>query len=262
MKAISCRGLSVAYDGLPAVDGVDLDIEGGEWVGIIGPNGAGKTTILRALTGQQAAGGAIELGGLDLAGLRRRQVAAMVAVVPQTPVIPDGMTVFDYVLLGRTPYISYWGVESAEDADRVLGALDDLELVSFAGRTLGSLSGGERQRAILARALAQDASVLILDEPTTGLDLGHQQHVLELVDDLRRSRGLAVLSAIHDLTLAARYADRLMLIAAGVVASEGPPRNVLTPARIERYFGAAVRVIDEGDGIVAVVPEQRRTAGT
>ncbi len=120
------------------------------------------------------------------------------------------------------------------------------------------MSGGERQRAVLARALAQDAAVLVLDEPTTGLDLGHQQQVLELVDTLRRTRGLAVLSAIHDLTMAAQFADRLVLLASGTIAAEGAPAEVLTRHRIERHFGAAVRVVQDAEGVLAVVPRQRR----
>ena len=253
MKAINCRGLSVSYNGSPIITDVDLDLDSGEWIGIVGPNGAGKSTILRALTGQLVARGLIELRGLELGRLRRREIAAVVAVVPQRTVIPNGVSVFDYVLLGRTPYIPYWGVESAEDLDRVRQALVDLELVEFSNRMLSSLSGGERQRAILARALAQDAQVLILDEPTTGLDLGHQQRVLALVDDLRRSRGLAVLSAVHDLTLAARYVDRLVLLAGGAVVAEGVPRDVLTPDRIEQHFGATVRIFDDG-GLITIVP--------
>ena len=136
-------------------------------------------------------------------------------MVPQNPVIPDGMTVLDYVLLGRTPYISAWGTESGRDL-RVAGrVLAELDLESMADRVLQSLSGGELQRVVLARALAQEAPVLLLDEPTTALDVGHQQQVLELVDQLRATRSIAVLAAMHDLTLAAQYADRLMLLVDG-----------------------------------------------
>ena len=257
--SIRCEGVVAAYNGAPVLDGVDVSVAAGEWLALIGPNGAGKTTLLRVITGQVAASGLIEIQGDPLGSLRRKQVAATVAVVPQIPVIPPGMTVFDYVMLGRTPYISYWGSESTADVERVRRVIRDLELESFGARPLAALSGGERQRVVLARALAQDATVLVLDEPTTGLDLGHQQHVLELVDELRHSRGLAVISAIHDLTMAAQFADRLVLLAAGTVAAEGAPDEVLTRRRIERHFGAAVRVIEDDDGVVAVVLEQRRT---
>jgi iron complex transport system ATP-binding protein len=256
--AIRCEAVTAAYNGVRVLDGVGLEVGVGEWLAVVGPNGAGKTTLLRVLTGQLAAGGTIEVGGAELSRLKRRQVAAMVAVVPQTPVVPIGMRVFDYVLLGRTPYIPYWGSERGEDIERVRVVLRDLDLEAFADRPLSALSGGERQRVILARALAQDAAILVLDEPTTGLDLGHQHHVLELVDELRRDRGLAVVSALHDLTLAARYADRVALLAGGTVVCSGAPREVLDPARIESIFGVAVRILGGADGDVAVVPAPRR----
>ena len=262
--AIRCEGVVAAYNGTPVLRGVDVSVAAGEWVAVIGPNGAGKTTLLAALTGLVASSGEIEIQGERLGALRRRKIAATVAVVPQDPVIPAGMKVFDYVMLGRTPYISYWGSETAADVERVRRVIGDLDLDAFGGRPLGALSGGERQRVVLARALAQDASVLVLDEPTTGLDLGHQQQVLVLVDGLRRSRDLAVISAIHDLTMAARFADRLVLLAAGRVVAEGTPFEVLERERIERHFDASVRVITDAGGVVAVVPELRpdRPGGT
>ncbi len=155
-------------------------------------------------------------------------------MVPQNPVIPDGMTVLDYVLLGRTPYIPFWGTESGSDL-RVAGrVLAELDLGSMTDRVLQSLSGGELQRVVLARALAQEAPVLLLDEPTTALDIGHQQQVLELVDQLRATRSIAVLAAMHDLTLAAQYADRLVLLVDGRTAAAGPAEVVLTSALLRR----------------------------
>ncbi len=252
--AVHCRGVAAGYNGVSVLDGVDLDVAPGEWVAIIGPNGAGKTTLLRAVTGLVAATGTVELRGRAVSSLRRRELAAVAALVPQTPVIPEGMTVLDYVLLGRTPYIPYWRSETVGDVDRVRQVLEDLDLAGFAGRVMGSMSGGERQRAILARALAQDAAVLVLDEPTTGLDLGHQQQVLELVDSMRRRHGLAVLSALHDLTLAAQFSDKVVLLAGGTVVATGPPGRVLTPQRLAAEFGSDVRVQHFGDGTMAIVP--------
>lgn len=253
MTGVVCRGVTARYNGTPVLNGVDLTVEPGEWVVVVGPNGAGKTTLLRALAGVIPSGGDIALGDRNLTDLRRREIAARVAVVPQTPVVPEGMSVFDYVMLGRTPYIPYWGMEGPADRNRVGQVLDRLDLASFAGRRVSALSGGERQRAVLARALAQDASILLLDEPTTALDLGHQQQVLELVDGLRRESQLVVISTLHDLTFAAQFGDRVVLLSGGSVVAEGPPKQVLQVEVVSRYFGATVDVVDGPDGL-AIVP--------
>jgi iron complex transport system ATP-binding protein len=256
MIGVRCRGVTARYNGTPVLAGIDLDVAAGEWLVIVGPNGAGKTTLLRALAGVIPAGGDIVLGDRRLGDMRRREVAARVAVVPQTPVVPDGVTVFDYVMLGRTPYIPYWGMEGPSDRDRVTSVLARLDLEEFARRPVSSLSGGERQRAVLARALAQDASILLLDEPTTALDLGHQQQVLELVDGLRHEVGLAVISTMHDLTFAAQFGDRVLLLVGGGVAAEGSPERVLRAEVISHHFGATVEVIEGRDGPV-VLPVRR-----
>src|SRR5207253_4133756 len=162
----------------------------------------------------------------------------------------------EYVLLGRTPHISYLGGESTRDRRVAAAAIERLELDPLAHRLLSTRSGGERQRAVLARALAQEASVLLLDEPTSALDVGHQQQVLELVDALRREHGLAVLSAMHELTLAGQYADRIVLLAAGRIAATGSPREVLTEQALGALYEARVRVIEDG-GQFVVVPVRR-----
>jgi iron complex transport system ATP-binding protein len=180
----------------------------------------------------------------------------VVAFVPQTPVIPIGIGVFDYVLLGRTPHISYLGTESAADLEAAAEALEFLDLGRFSSRALESLSGGELQRVLLARAIAQQAPVVLLDEPNTSLDIGHQQDVLDLIDRLRRQRGLTVVSTMHDLTLAGLYAHRLVLLDHGRIVADGDASVVLTEAHLERYYGARVRVIQEGAGFV-VVPQRR-----
>jgi iron complex transport system ATP-binding protein len=163
------------------------------------------------------------------------------------------MTVADYVLLGRTPYIAYLGTEGRHDLEVSARVIDRLQLSAFKERPLGSLSGGEVQRVLLARALAQEAPVLLLDEPTAALDVGHQQHVLELVDELRHEHYLTVLSAMHDLTLAGQFADELLLLDAGRAVAAGPAREVLTEATIRRHYGASVRILEEPDGGVAVL---------
>jgi len=249
---IRAEDVSVILDGHRVVDGVSLDVSEGEWVTLVGANGAGKTTFLRAVCGLVRAAGRVLVGGDEVARLRRRELARRLAVVPQAPVVPHGMSVSEYVLLGRSPYVSYAGRESRRDLAVARAALQRLDLTGFAERELASLSGGERQRAILARALAQEARVLVLDEPTTALDAGRQQQVLELVDDLRVEHGLTVLSAMHDLTLAGQYAERVVLLARGRVAAEGDPAEVLTAETIAEHYGALVR-IHEG----AVIPVRR-----
>jgi iron complex transport system ATP-binding protein len=251
---IRLRGLTVRYGATLAVDAVDLDVADGEWVCLIGPNGAGKSTVLRAITGLVDHSGELLVDGRPLAGASPRTLARLVAYVPQQPVLPGDMTVADYVLLGRTAHIPYFGSERRVDREVCGGLLARLEMDGLAGRLLVTLSGGEAQRIVLARALAQEAPVLLLDEPTSALDLGHQLQALELVDELRRERRLTVLSAMHDLTLAGQFAERLALLQAGRLVVAGRPVDVLRPAAISEHYGAAVEVIIGSAGNVVVVP--------
>jgi iron complex transport system ATP-binding protein len=245
---IELRDVTVRFGTVDAVRDVSLTVESGEWIALIGPNGAGKTSMLRAMCRLVAFRGEIELDGQSVRRLSRRELARVIAFVPQTPVTPHELTVAEYVLLGRTPYLAYLGDESRTDRLAAQRALDRLELLSFADRPLGSLSGGELQRAVLARALAQEAPILMLDEPTTALDLGRQQQALELIDSLRTD-GLTVVSTMHDLTLAGQYAARLLLLDRGVVVSEGTPEEVLSVANLSAHYDARVRVVQDEDGI-------------
>ena len=254
MTAIELRGVSVALEGRPVLRDLTLAVPGGARFGLIGPNGSGKTTLLRAIAGLVGHRGEVLVGGDHLRALPRRELARRIALVPQNPVIPPGTTVTDYVLMGRTPYIPYFATESRRDLAIVASVLDHLDLAALAARRLDSLSGGERQRAVLARALAQQAPVLLLDEPTTGLDVGHQQQVLELVDTLRGDLDLTVVSAMHDLTVAGQFADHLVLLDGGRVAAAGPARAVLTERVISQHYGASVRVLEDPDGGVVVIP--------
>jgi iron complex transport system ATP-binding protein len=237
--------------------GVDLVVAPGEWVTVIGPNGAGKSTLLRAIGGALGHRGTVTIDGTATTELPRRRRAQLVATVAQQPVVPPGMRVFDYVLLGRTPYIAPLGRESAQDLSIVELTLGQLDLTGFANRALATLSGGEQQRVFLARALAQGAPLLLLDEPTSALDIGHQQEVLELVDGLRRERGLTVLATMHDLSVAGEYADRLVLLAQGRVAAAGTPAEVLTEELLATHYKARVLVIAGEFGPV-VVPVRLR----
>ena len=239
---ISVRSLDVALGGRPVLTGVSLDVAAGSWLAVIGPNGAGKSTLLRAMAGLLPYRGEIVVGDRRLRSLRPRERARMIAYAPQTPVLPADMTVADYALLGRSPYIAHLGRESRHDRAVAGAALERLDLDGLAARRLGELSGGERQRVVLSRALAQQTPVLLLDEPTTALDLGHQQQALELADRLRLSEGLTVVSTLHDLSLAAQYADRMVLLAGGRVAVSGDPADVLTAAAVAAHFGARVQV--------------------
>jgi iron complex transport system ATP-binding protein len=257
MTAITVERVSVAYNGTPVVREVTLTVATGTWIALIGPNGAGKTTLLRAIASLLPHEGDIRLDGEPVSSLTRRRLSQLVAFVPQRPVLPEGMSVAEYALLGRTPYISYLGSETRHDRQVVGRLLGRLDLMDLADRPLGSLSGGEVQRAVLARALAQDAPVLLLDEPTAALDVGHQQHVLELIDELRAEHRLTVVSALHDLTLAGQFTDRLSMLAAGRVVAEGTAAEVLTESTIRTHYGASVRVEPGPGGTVSVIPVRR-----
>ena len=253
MSAIGLDRVTVTLGGRPVVRDVEAVVERGEWVALIGPNGAGKTTLLRAIAGLVRHDGEVSLLGRAAASLDRRERARAVAGVPQAPETPPWLTVAEYVLMGRTPHLGPLARESADDRDVAARALELLELEALAERPLGTLSGGERQRAVVARAIAQEASIVLLDEPTAALDIGHQQHALELLDGLRAHEGLTLVAAMHDLTLAAQYADRVLLLADGRIVAEGAPAEVLTEDALAEHYGASVRVVTVDDRL-AVLP--------
>jgi cobalamin transport system ATP-binding protein len=255
--ALEIERVSVSFGRTRAVQEVSTALEPGEWVALIGPNGAGKTSLLRALCRLVAFTGTIRLAGRDVRTARRRELARLVALVPQIPERPPALTVAEYVLLGRTPHLGYFANERRSDRLAAERALERLELLHFADRRLGSLSGGELQRAVLARALAQQAQILLLDEPTSALDLGRQQQVLALVDSLR-SEGhvMTVVSTMHDLTLAGQYADRLLLLDRGRVVADGSAAEVLSAPNVSAYYGADVRIVHDDDGVY-VLPVRR-----
>ncbi|WP_419918386.1 ABC transporter ATP-binding protein [Candidatus Poriferisocius sp.] len=251
--ALSCRGIRVSYHRSEVVCGVDLDLLAGEWLGLIGPNGAGKSTLLRSMAGLTACRGTVSLqGGRGLS-------AAGVALVPQSPVLPRGMTVAEYVLLGRTAHLGWLARDSQADRRVVSSVLHRLSLWHFADRLVSTLSGGEAQQVVVARALAQKAPVLLLDEPTSALDMGHQVSVLELVDDLRRTEGLSVVAAMHDLSTAARFADRLALIHEGRIVTQGTPDVVLESDLLSAIYATPLEVHDIGGELVVLPLPRRRT---
>src|SRR5580658_9603854 len=251
--------VSVVLGGATALSGVSARVERGGWLGVIGPNGAGKSTLVRAVTGLLPYEGEIRIAGDAYAKSAQRRRARSVAYVPQRPVLPRSMSVTDYVLLGRSAHHAYLGAETARDRRVAATVLERLELSAFAKRLLGELSGGESQRVVLARALVQEAPVLVMDEPTTSLDLGHSQLVLELTDELRRERGLCVLCAIHDLTLAAQYSEHLLVLCGGRPVLSGRPGDLLTEGNVNRFFSADVEVLAGLCG-PAVSPVRRSVA--
>lgn len=257
--ALSCRDLHVSRDRTPVLHGIDLSVPTGSWVSLVGPNGSGKTTLLFALAGLIPASGRVEVDGFAPRRAGRRRIARTVAMMPQRPVVPEGVTARELIGLGRTPHIARFGTEGARDHEIVDRVIDRLDLHDLAARTATTLSGGELQRVVLARSLAQEPRVLLLDEPTSALDIGHQQQVLDLVDSMRRESGLTVVAAMHDLTSAAHYGERLVLLDAGRVVADGRPEEVLTAERVAQVYGARVEVLSRPDG-PAVLP--LRGAGT
>ncbi len=254
---VELESLCVRYDSTTALRDVSDVVAPGEWLGVIGANGAGKSTLLRALAHLVPYEGVVRIDGTNAKPLSRRHFARLVAFVPQKPELPQQMRAIDYVVLGRTPHLGYFGVDGEHDRARCASLLERLGLGAKAERTLATLSGGELQRLVLARALAQEAPVLLLDEPTSALDLGRRVEALELVDELRHERGLTVISALHDLTLAAQFATRLLLLHEGSVVATGGQAEVLDETALGHYFGARVRVLRSSDGELVVIPRRQ-----
>jgi iron complex transport system ATP-binding protein len=246
--------VSAGYGGKPVVAGISVTVPAGRWLAVIGPNGAGKSTLLKAVAGLVERTGEVWLDDRDVGRLSNRRRARAIGYAPQHPELPPDLTVTDYVLLGRTPYLRPLANEGAADLAVVDEVLARLDLTALAGRRLHALSGGERQRAVLARTLAQRTGLLLLDEPTSGLDIGHAQASLELLDRLRTEDGTTVVSTLHDLTLAGQYADDLLLLDGGEAVAGGPPAEVLTASLLERHYGAEVEVLTTSGGQLVVAP--------
>jgi iron complex transport system ATP-binding protein len=257
---LAADGLTFHYGPRPVLHEVGVTVARGELVGVIGPNGSGKTTLVRVLSGvRRPAAGTVRLDGTPLAQLGRRELARRVAVMPQDPTLEFPFTALEVVLMGRAPHQAPLALPRAADLAIARAALARLDVGDAEARPLDQLSGGERQRVLLARALAQEPDVLLLDEPTTHLDLRHQTGIYAVVDALRRERGLAVVSVLHDLNLAALYCDRLVLLAGGRVMRDGAPADVLVPEVLAAAYGTPVDVgRSEATGAIVVLPVPRR----
>jgi ABC-type cobalamin/Fe3+-siderophores transport system ATPase subunit len=261
-KYVEARGVDAAYptsDGL-VLQNLDLAVQEGEIVALVGPNGSGKSTLLRAL-GRilKPRGGTVLLEGHSLASLPTREVAQRLALLPQGPTLSDDLTVHELVWMGRSPHQGWLGLPNAGDKDAVDWAARETSIETLLQRNVSSLSGGERQRVWLAMALAQQPRLLLLDEPTTFLDLSHQLELLELVRYLNAEHGLTVVMVLHDLNQAARYAHRVVVLHEGAVQAEGTPQAVLTPATLRAVFGIEGEVIEGPSGVGMVIVPVKRT---
>ena len=244
-NVLDATDLRVQLGGESVLGGVSLSVGRGEFVGLVGPNGAGKTTLLHTLNGTRSPdAGTVRVDGEPVGTQSSREVARQIATVPQETTLSFSFSVADVVEMGRTPYVSRFGTTTPADHEAVERAMAAAEVAEFADRSVQSLSGGERQRVLLARALAQETETLLLDEPTASLDINHQVRTLELVADAVAD-GRAVVAAIHDLDLAARYCDRLLLLADGGIRAAGEPASVLASDALQTAFGVPTELSED-----------------
>jgi iron complex transport system ATP-binding protein len=242
---LSIDDVTIRYEARTVLHNISLDVNAGEVLALIGPNGVGKSTLIRACSGTlKPAAGRVTIAGQDVQRLPAAERAKRIAVVPQAVRLPEMFSVFETVLMGRTPYLGWLGREGELDRSAVRAALDRTCTLELANRSIGELSGGEQQRVLIARALAQSARTLLLDEPTAHLDLKHQASVLSLVCDLAHAEKYAVLIALHDLNLAAQYADRVALVSNGTVVAIGTPQDVLTEENLSPAYGLRIAVYE------------------
>ncbi|MHC1771786.1 MAG: ABC transporter ATP-binding protein [Flexilinea sp.] len=254
---LSIKNVSIRYGSNPVIDDVSLDIHSGKIIALLGPNGSGKTTLIRGITGTiPLTNGRIEFLKRDLSTLNETERAKLISVVPQTSQLPAGFKVFETVALGRTPYIDWMGRLSKSDIRIIENAIRETSIEALRETAIQALSGGEQQRVILARALAQDAPVMILDEPTSHLDLTYQVGLLSIVRRLCLEKEIAVLIVLHDLNLAVRFADEVAILDHGKIKSYGTPEEVMTEETLSSVFRLPMRIIQpENGGRPVIIPK-------
>ena len=263
VHTLAVEGITVGYDDRVVVHDMTLDIEPGAVTAIVGANGCGKSTLLRAMARLlPARTGRVLLDGTPIDSMRSRDVATVLGLLPQAPVCPEGIAVADLVGRGRYPHQGWFRRWTTQDDVIVEQALVATNILDLADRPIDELSGGQRQRVWIAMALAQQTDVLLLDEPTTFLDVAHQVDVLDLLVDLNRDRGTTIVMVLHDLNLAARYADRLVALTDGRLYAQGDPSDVVTEQMVRDVFGMAARVVpDPVSGTPLVLPLGRHRTG-
>jgi iron complex transport system ATP-binding protein len=264
MAVLHTAGLTLTYGQRTVIEGLTAEIPPGKITMIVGANACGKSTLLRGLSRLlKPAAGTVTLDGTDIHTRPARQLARSLGLLPQHPTAPDGITVRDLVGRGRYPHQGFFRSWSADDQRAVQAALTATETLELADRNVDELSGGQRQRVWIAMALAQETEVLLLDEPTTYLDLAHQVEVLDLITDLNRQRGTTVVIVLHDLNLAARYADHVIAMKSGRIVADGAAREVVTEAMVKDVFGLDCRVApDPVSGAPLIIPLGRHHAET
>lgn len=241
---LQTRGLHASYDAHEVLHGLDLRIAAGEIVALLGPNGSGKSTLLRVLSGLLTpTQGNVEAAGKDLQAYSAKQRARLIGLVPQYATIPFAFPVSDIVAMGRNPYLGLLESPNAHDFEAITAALQHTDCLHLRERLVTELSGGELQRVIIARALAQEPRMLLLDEPTAHLDLNHQLDIAQMLRQLNRQEGLTVLWVSHDLNLAAEFCDRLLVLQDGQLVADGPPEAVITPQILSRVYGLHLPVV-------------------
>jgi iron complex transport system ATP-binding protein len=243
MFVLRLDNISLGYDKQTVLRNVNLEAKPAEMLGIIGPNGAGKSTLIRGITRLiQPTSGKIFLNGNEISGIPRQKLAQLVAVVPQNPTLPEPFTALEVVLMGRTPHLGLLRYEGEKDLTIVKNVMEATQTISFAERRVGELSGGERQRLTIARALAQEPKIILMDEPTANLDINYQIETLNLARELCQKQELIVVLTLHDLNLASQYCDRLVVLGKGTVYCQGTPQTVINAETIKDVYGAEVHV--------------------
>jgi len=240
---LNINGISFNYDGVKALEGVTFNVDEGEVLGVIGPNGSGKSTLLRCInTALKPKRGTILLNGKNMLELERKEIAKNIGVVPQNSAIHFPFTVFDIVLMGRTPHLGRFDRETSKDLEIAKNSMRITNTQHIADRLIDEVSGGEKQRVIIARALTQEPKILLLDEPTLHLDIIHQLEILELVKKFARKNKLIVILVSHDLNLATRYCDKLMLLNSGKIHTIGKSQDVITPDNIKEVYNIEIDI--------------------